>query len=99
MTKRHIHADVIHAWAEGEDIQIKVDGEWLTLPTGKLISDGIFYPSSEYRIKPKKVKKEGWVNVYSERVVYGSYTTKELADRHAGPYRKACVRIEWEEEE
>ena len=90
---RHIHADVLHAYAEGEEIQARYgDGDWINIGF-------LTHPEHEYRIKPKKVKKEGWVNVYSERVVYGSYTTKELADRHAGPYRKACVRIEWEEEE
>ena len=87
---RHIHADVLHAYAEGEEIQARYgDGDWINIGF-------LTHPEHEYRIKPKKVKKEGWLNIYS---VYGSYTTKELADRHAGPYRKACVRIEWEEEE
>ena len=107
MSKRHIHADVIHAWAEGEEIQIKVDGEWLTLPTGEIISDGMFYPSSEYRIKPKKtVKKEGWVLKYCRGVI-GEYHVCEKIFETEDEARKACPsiidgtfhRIEWEEKE
>jgi len=54
--------------------------------------------------KEGRVKKEGWVNVY----YYGAgnngiWPTKEQADamrdRVATQKPKACVRIEWEEEE
>lgn len=50
--KRHKHSDLIHAWAEGAEIQHRspVDGKWRD----------IFSPSwgktSEYRIKPPRIK-------------------------------------------
>jgi len=53
--------------------------------------------------KPKIVKKEGWINIYS--TTYGNsagggvYPTKEEADNFAGHTRTACIKIEWEEEE
>ena len=91
MSKRHIHADVIHAWAEGEEIEFKnACGEW------QLVT---WSPEPyEYRIKPKIVKKEGWLSIYGAYDVYW-YATKELADKNARHDRKACIRIEWEEEE
>lgn len=54
---------------------------------------------------PPKVKKEGWINVYSTslasnarpRFVGNVHPTKSCADFDAGEDRIACVRIEWEE--
>ena len=46
---RHVHADLIHAWAEGAEIELMGnDGEWIYI-------DGSpsFVPEYEYRIKPK----------------------------------------------
>jgi hypothetical protein len=49
MKQPHKHADLIHAWADGAEIQIKsvVDGDWFDSP----------YPTwaerFEYRIKPE----------------------------------------------
>ena len=97
---RHKHADVIHAWAEGEEIECKYPGEdW------KDIYTPCFSNNAEYRIKPKKVKKEGWVNVYhnlSEAVIWVGapiYSTKENASMGNHNDLVACIRIEWEEEE
>jgi hypothetical protein len=98
---RHKHADVIHAYAEGDEIEVydKRIG-WDTVPWPS------FYPSLKYRIKPKTVKKEGWVNVYSAQnytnlagLTSSAYQTKERADLEADSNRVACVRIEWWEEE
>jgi hypothetical protein len=57
--------------------------------------------------KPK-VKKEGWVNVYSAgnmknefpALLNGAYAyaSKMIADMNQGSNRIACVKIEWEEE-
>jgi hypothetical protein len=55
-----------------------------------------FHPDVEWRIKPKRVKKEGWVNLYSTYPAI--HPTKEEADFVAESTRKVCVRIEWEEE-
>jgi len=49
--KRHKHADLIHAWAEGAEIEYYSldDGCWRPTPTsGPLWQDG-----TKYRIKPK----------------------------------------------
>jgi len=46
----------------------------------------------------RKVKKNGWLNVYpcDTRAVW---STKSKADQEADDRRVACVPIEWEEEE
>ena len=97
---RHKHADVIHAWADGADIQyLMLDGVW----------DDISFPplneSNEYRIKPRIVKHEGWVNIYR---VHGCeipsaatvHATEGLAKTYAvSDGLVATVKVEWEEEE
>lgn len=53
---RHIHADIIHAWAEGAIIQCKLDQfDWIDLKY-PVFTDGF-----EYRIKPKE--PEWWENI------------------------------------
>jgi hypothetical protein len=97
MGAKHIHYDVIVAWAAGEEIQVKANDEWLPVR-----ANPTFYLHCEYRIKPKLVKKEGWVNVYRSRFTgwhYNLSDTKEQADEKAEEARVACIRIEWEGEE
>ena len=91
----HKHRDVIIAWANGEEIEGKWQKEWALVDT---IYAPQFDPDREYRIKPKRVKKEGWVNVYTDTYVT-IFPTKEQADDRASRGRKTCIRIEWEEEE
>lgn len=53
MCKRHPHADVIIAWAEGKLIQIKQpSGEWEDVKS----KSPMFDPKWEYRIKPEPVE-------------------------------------------
>ena len=54
MGQRHKHADVIIAWAEGKDVQVKapLPGEWCALS----IATPHFYEDWEYRIKPPAKK-------------------------------------------
>lgn len=95
---RHKHADVIIAWANGEEIEFRnMDIEhWFPMNQ----ANPMWYEYTEYRIKPKIVKREGWVNVYNELIAGGSiYPTKEKAIVAARPVAPcATVRIEWEEE-
>jgi len=43
------HAELIHAWADGEEIQFKNhNGEW------EYTGNPSFYPHQEYRIKPSE---------------------------------------------
>ena len=56
--KRHKHADLIHAWAEGAEIEVlnKIDtGIW------SISANPQWKPECEYRIKPKK--PEWWENI------------------------------------
>lgn len=53
--KRHKHADLIHAWAEGAEIEWSPDGfDWYLCYTCS-------WHENFYRIKPKLVKKWKWV--------------------------------------
>jgi hypothetical protein len=95
MGTKHKHYDVIVAWAAGEEIEYRLDpnDSWLS------IVDPSWNSSTEYRIKPKRVKKEGWVNVYPRNACGMSiYANKDEADFWAREHRVACSRIEWEEE-
>ena len=57
MEMRREHADLIHAWAEGADIQIKNEfGDWVDIKSPS------FKPYCEYRIKP--TPKADVVNYY-----------------------------------
>ena len=89
---RHRHADVIIAWANGEEIEYELaPGNWIPVvcPSWNL--------SINFRIKPKRVKKEGWVNVYPEGMTSMSiYKTMAVANEWASKSRIACIRIEWE---
>ena len=96
MNKRHKHADVIHAWAEGEEVEwLDRSGQWNPFLKGYPPYDDIM----TYRVKPKRVKKEGWVNVYPKMMTSLSiFEDKATADEWRGLERITCVRIEWEEE-
>ena len=99
MGERHKHADFIHAWAEGAEVEILDNGRWVDAKTPN------FAVMHEYRIKPKIVKREGWVNFYDcgpSWIAHCSpvFHTKEDADKalFGNTPRKNCVHIEWEEE-
>lgn len=55
---KHIHAEAIHAWAEGYDIEKKTriccekEGYWT------LCKVPLWYPDEEYRIKPREEEHE-----------------------------------------
>lgn len=98
---RHKHADVIHAWAEGAEIQFRRSaGErWVDERSPS------FFVFNEYRIKPRTVKHEGWVNIYRlpggefSSTVYCVHATEEAAKTLAGSGTVARVKVEWEETE
>jgi len=101
MGTRHRHADVIHAWAEGEEIQYFWESEWRDW---KDTSCPTFTGNIKWRVKPKTVKKEGWVNVYPATMenhvasTSNAYATEMQADKNERCARIACVHITWEEE-
>ena len=96
---RHKHADVIHAWADGADIQhLRLDGVWDDIPP--------LNESNEYRIKPRTVKHEGLVNIYrAPGVEFPStvccvHPSEEAAKAFAGSGTVASrIKVEWEETE
>lgn len=51
---RHKFADLIHAWADGAEIQVLCNGDWLDVRIPS-------WDANEYRIKPKNIEVEGIV--------------------------------------
>ena len=90
--KRHPHADVLIAIAEGREVQCMCGNEWIDYSE---LSGGINplrTPEWQWRVKPQKQKM--WVNVYQN---IAGYPTKEAANECATPGRIACIEIEFEE--
>ena len=98
MGNKHKHYDVIVAWAAGEEIEVKWNGEWVAI--GRLEAP-VFCADHEYRIKPNRVKKEGWVNVYPGNFLcyFHSKVYADKSDEVGKDKRVACVHIKWEEQE
>jgi hypothetical protein len=100
MGTKHKHYDVIVAWAAGEEVEFK-STECANWQNWKQNHAPSFHRDLEWRIKPQRVKKEGWVNVYKDDMVGHTnvfFRSKDDADYCAEDDRVACVRIEWEEE-
>jgi len=102
----HKHRDVIIAWANGEEIEFNTEKtKWDTWP--EEIHPPFYKDNIEWRIKPKIVKREGWVNIYKhansdDTWVSDIHHTKQSADsasRVVKSKRVDCARIEWFEEE
>ena len=49
------------------------------------------------KLRNRKTKREGWVNVYGNGFAAGYYETKTEAEKAANPSLIATVKIEWEE--
>lgn len=98
---QHKHYKEIIAWAEGHEIQSRCNaiGLWVDNPRPG------FAHNVEYRIKPKTVKREGWVNIYrmhdGNSIECGCvvHETEQEALSCAGMQAIATAKIEWEEEE
>ena len=97
---RHKHAEIIHAWADGAEIQyLRLDGVW------EDISFPPFSESNEYRIKPKIVRRGGWVNIYrtytpeTPEMLCCIHPTEKVAKTFASDGLVATVKVEWSEEE
>lgn len=96
---RHIHADLIHKWCEGAEIQLKnAEGQWIDISP-------MWDSTMEYSIKPRLVRREGWVNVYpASESKFRAYVSHAFASDceaivNGGSRTLATIKIEWEEEE
>jgi len=70
---RHKHADLIIAWAEGAEIQIRTGGKWCDLSCPFWDS-----PKQKYRIKPREPRRF-WVNAYPNDDTH-TYWRKDQAE-------------------
>ena len=106
MGTKHKHYDVIVAWAAGEEIEFKRPGH-LWQYAGQSPTWGA---DNEYRIKPKLVKKEGWVGVsktkdpgyiaaFSTHVYPSEECVMEIINNCIRPSDWTPLKIEWEEEQ
>ena len=96
MNRRHKHCELIKAWAEGSEIQAQANGQWIDE------RNPLWFEKMEYRIKPRTVKREGWVNLYKcyrrSLPLTGDQvhsTQKEAIKLGDGCF--ATVKVEWEE--
>lgn len=62
MNKPHPHADLVHAWADGAEIELMcMDGEWIDDPMP------VFHYHMKYRIKPaKREARRWWVGIFND---------------------------------
>lgn len=83
---RHIHADLIKAWADGAEIEVwgTTCGEWI----GSSIPE--WRPDAVYRIKPKP-NKVTWHALSSDLLVYNACTDRELLNDN---FAIAILRLE-----
>lgn len=99
----HPHREIIHAWAEGAEIQTRLDAS--VMWTDVVSDSPSFSPTFEYRVKPRTVKREGWVNIYRAHgceipSAATVHATEEAAKTFAvSDGLAATVKIEWSEEE
>lgn len=99
---RHVHCELIKAWAEGAEIEFKNEhGNWMTVNPS-------WGTDTEYRIKPRIIRKEGWVNVFKyhdptieSRNWIGAtiFNSKEDAANDSPASKVDTIKIEWEETE
>ena len=72
MSKRHKHADLIHAWAEGEQVQIKWNGKWINRYFDA------WSECFEFRLKPNE--NEWWKNIPNHGALCKYVTDEGLTD-------------------
>ena len=90
MKQRHKHADVIIAWAEGEDVQVwsPVNNRWEDVE--KRVPD--FFEMNKYRIKPPD-KKCRVALFKSDTYIY--YTSTADTPEDANSYEKGRGFVRW----
>lgn len=79
--KPHKHAELIKAWANGAQIQLKRYEAWVDL------EEPLWTEDNEYRIKPTMPKRE-WVGLTDEELNEHA----RWADEHGGTFYIAYAR-------
>lgn len=93
---KHKHADLIHAWADGAEIQYNQNGIWFDCPNPNWDGTG----SWEYRIKPMEEKKPvvRWLWAYQTNggtwKFYDFATDLEASEEQA-VYGTTLIKLEW----
>jgi hypothetical protein len=89
---KHKHADLIHAWADGAEIQRLIDDIWWDSPEPE------WYPEYTYRIKPEEKKPVvRWL--WATKDVLGNYQRGQVFwsddERNNLSNRDAFIKLEW----
>ena len=87
MTK-HIHADLIHAWADGAEIQVFDGIGWST------VSEPNWQPNNEYRIKPEENKPVvRWLWAY--KTIEGTWDNSDYFYTESEKPWGYTIKLEW----
>jgi hypothetical protein len=94
---KHKHVEVIHAWADGAQVQVKWDGvDWQDS------KDPAWFTEWEYRIKPaEKVVRWLWLSKQYDGMWHTgtTYMTENQAHDYFGVYRQKYKKLDWSREE
>ena len=94
--KPHKHAEVIHAWADGAEVQMKMhDGVWINADTPYWHND------CEYRVKPSE-KVVRWLWAWQDTIGIWSVMHCYMTENEFNimlPRHSAHKRLEWSREE
>jgi hypothetical protein len=91
---KHKHADLIHAWADGAEIQYKTGGLWVDC----INNSARWLECCEYRIKPEEKKPVvRWLWAYEVAdewfTTSGFFSEQEVATLECIP--KDPIKLEW----
>lgn len=87
---RHKHADVIHAWAEGAEIQSRHGPEYFWSDISLKFPCTFFNEDLEYRVKPKILR--------TKRYLYSNPESPQVGICREG-YLPVCSVIRWIDED
>ena len=89
--------EVMQHWLNGGEVENRRKGTaqpWVDADIG---IPQFTFDLYDYRKKPIKEKRKGWVNVYPKHLGMDCvYPNQALANTHASDHRIACVEIEYE---
>ena len=94
--KPHKHAEVIHAWADGAEVQMKWESAGWQDST-----DPVWYPEWEYRIKPSE-KVVRWLWAWQDTIGIWSVMHCYMTENEFNimlPRHSAHKRLEWSRQE